>query len=98
MQRIKRETRLSKKMGRKERVVVTILKEDQLRRSGFTFLVSQRFLVQIWASHLASLYFGSLCKSAEYFIWTEISSGLGLPLCHLCISITCSTVILLETS
>lgn len=28
LQRIKRETRLSKKMGRKEKVVVTTLKED----------------------------------------------------------------------
>lgn len=44
MKRIKRETKLSKKVGRKEGVVVITLNEDQLRRSGFTFLVSQRFL------------------------------------------------------
>lgn len=35
-----------------------------------------------------------LCERVEYFMCTEISPDLGFPFCHLCICITCSTIML----
>lgn len=66
-------------MGRKESFVVITLNKDQLSRSGFTFLVSQRFL--LWASHIFLLQF-SLCETVEHFIWAEIFSELGFFFTH----------------